>query len=116
MKTKYDISDLWWQDRFEMSEDCVYWYYYNEDGNDGAGQVVEICIRPYNIMLDAKTEDEFWDHLYEDCTTYLHDNSDTDYQCYIELLLEKRDDSEEYRNSCSSDTMNWLIKWAERKI
>lgn len=46
METRYDISDLWWQDRLEMHEDWVHWYYYNADANDGDGQVVEVCIYP----------------------------------------------------------------------
>ena len=115
MKTKYDISDLWWQDRFEMTEDCVYWYYFNEDGNEGAGQVVEVCIYPQNVLTDINNEDEFWDHLYEVCTTYLHDNDDEDFNCYIELLLEKKENSEMYSNNTTSSTMEWLIDWAERR-
>lgn len=115
MKTKYDISDLWWQDRFEMSEDCVYWYYYNEDGNNGNGQVVEVCIYSQNVLTNTEDEDKFWDHLYETCTTYLHDSDDPDFDCYIEVLLKKRKNSETYHNNATSDTMKWLIDWAERR-
>lgn len=116
MKTRYDISDLWWQDRLEMHEDWVHWYYYNADANDGDGQVVEVRIYPQNVMLNTKSEDEFWDHLLETCTTYLHDNGTVDHDYYVELLLKKKDNSKTYRNNTTLDTMNWLIDWAQRRI
>ena len=106
---EYDINDLWWKDKFEITEDHIYWYYYNADGNDGNGQVVEVCIYPQNVLMNVD-EDEFWDHLSETCVTYLHDSDDEDFNCYVKILL---DDSNYYSNVTTS-TMDLIIEWAKR--
>lgn len=112
---EYDINDLWWKDKFEMVEGHIYWYYYNEDGNDGDGQVVEVCIYPYNVLLNAD-EDEFWDHLSETCVTYLHDSDDEDFNCYLEILLENKGNSNTYHSNSTPDTMEWIVEWAKEYV
>jgi len=116
MKTKYDEKDLWWQDRFKLCEDHGYWLYYNADGNDGNGQVVEMCIYPHNVLLDAKTEDEFWDHLSSVCTTYLYDRGDEYFDDCVVALLEQEENSATHHNNVTQDTMQWLIDWAKKYI
>lgn len=107
-------KDLWWQDRFELLEDHGYWLYYNADGNEGNGQIVEVCIYPWNVMLDAKDEDEFWDHLISISPTYLHDRGCDDFDDYVSTLLNHRENSENYHNDVAQDTMQWLIDWAKK--
>ena len=116
MKIQYDKKDLWWQDRFELCDDHGYWLYYNADGCDGNGQVVEVCIYPCNILLDAETEDEFWDHISSVSTTYLHDSNDCDFDDYVAALLEVKENSETYHNNVTQDTMQWLIDWAKQYV
>ena len=116
MKMSYDKKDLWWQDRFELCGDHGYWTYYNADGNDGNGQVVEVCIYPNDVMQSAETEDEFWDHLSSVCTTYLHDNGCEDFDEYVASLLEIKCNSATHHNNVTFDTMQWLIDWAKKYI
>lgn len=115
MKTLYDEKDLWWQDKFELHEDHGYWIYYNADGNDGYGQIVEVCIYPYNVLVDAATEDEFWDYLSSVSPTYLHDRGCEDFGVYVKALLEQ-EESDTRRYNSSQDTMQWLINWANKYV
>lgn len=114
MNELYDEKDLWWQDKFELCDDHGYWLYYNADGNDGEGQVVEVCIYPWNVHLDPVNEDEFWDYLSSESTTYLHDRGCEDFDSYVEVLLKKEKNSETYHNNVTQDTMEWLINWARK--
>ena len=116
MQTKYDEKDLWWQDRFELHEDHGYWIYYNADGNDGNGQIVEVCIYPHNVLLDAQNEDEFWDHLSSFCATYLYDRGSDDFDEYVNLLLDNKKNSDTHHNNVTQDTMQWLINWAKQYV
>ena len=116
MKTLYDKKDLWWQDKFELCEDHGYWLYYNADGNDGDGQIVEVCIYPCDVLIDADTEDEFWDHLSSVCTTYLYDRCDEDFNSYVMALLEKEENSATRHNYVTQDTMKWIINWAKKYV
>ena len=113
---KYEKKDLWWQDKFEIYEQHAYWIYYNADGNDGNGQVVEVCIYPEDVLLDAVDADEFWDHLSSVCKTYLHDNEDADFDAYVNALLEKEENTDCHHNNVTEDTMQWLIDWAKRYV
>lgn len=113
MKTLYDEKDLWWQDRIELHDDHGYWIYYNQDGNDGNGQIVEVCIYPQNVLIDAETEDEFWDYLSSMSPTYLHDRGCDDFDDYVRSLLEQ-DHSGSRRYNVTENTMQWLIDWAKK--
>lgn len=104
------------KDKFDLYGDHGYWLYYNEDGNNGNGQVVEVCIYPCDVLLDAKTENEFWDHLHSVCTTYLHDNGDSDFDDCIKVLSEDSRNTEDHRSVANSDTMEWLIAWAKQYV
>ena len=115
MQILYNEKDLWWQDRIELHDDHGYWIYYNADGNDGNGQIVEVCIYPCNVLINALTEDEFWDHLSSVSPTYLHDRGCDDFDDYINALL-KQEDSEERRYNVTQNTMQWLIDWAKKYV
>lgn len=116
MKIRYDEKDLWWQDRFDVYDDHGYWLYYNADGNNGNGQIVEVCFDAVDILLDEPDEDKFWDHLSSTGSVYLHDNVDEDYVEYVNALLDTESDSDVHHSNVTEDTMKWLINWAKKYI
>ena len=116
MNELYNVNDIWWRDVFELYDDHGYWLYYNIDGNDGNGQIVEVCFYATDILLDAEDEDEFWDHLSSVGSVYLHDNGDEDYYEYVNELLDNSENTDVHRSGITITTVQWLIDWAKKYI
>lgn len=114
--SKVKENQLEWLDCFEIESDWqAYWLYYNPDGNDGDGQIVEVSIHPHEVPVDETNEDYFWSYLNSECKTWLHDNDglDDDFNSYAIEMLNWPSDSDTHRNNVTKDTMQWLIKWAK---
>ena len=111
-----NTEQLYQKDKFELYCDHGYWLYYNENGNDGNGQIVETYIYPWDVLLAPRTEDEFWEHLCSVCKTHLRDRNDSDFDDYMSALLENDKNSYSHRNEANANTMCWLIDWAKNHI
>lgn len=111
-----DEKDLWAIDKFALHDDRIYWVYYNPDGNDGNGQIVETVIYPEDVLIESKSEDDFWGHLYSVCKTYLYDRGDKDFNIYVSCLLKEEKNTDALRNNVTPDTMEWLIEWAKKYV
>ena len=109
-----DETDLWAIDKFALHDDKVYWVYYNPFGNDGNGQIVETVIYPEDVLIEPKSEDEFWDHLSGTCKIYLHDRGEKDFDVYVSCLLKEEKNTNILHNNVTPDTIEWLINWAKR--
>lgn len=111
-----DEKDLWVIDKFALHDDRIYWVYYNPDGNDGNGQIVETVIYPEDVLVNSTDEDEFWGHLSSVCKTYLYDRGEKDFDVYVSCLLKEEKNTDVLRNNVTPDTIEWLIDWTKKYI